>query len=278
MPHIKLIDWLLRFFKGVLIGSGFILPGVSGGALAAVFGIYERMIGFVAHPLKRLREDALFFLPVALGGGAGVFVFSFAVSFFLGAYEAQILWLFIGCILGTLPTLWSQAGRTERDVGHVAALAVTAVCGYAVLRFGAGAGLSPGTPGTVGWLGAGALIGLGTVVPGLSPSNFLVYLGMYAPMADGIKALNPAVILPLGAGATGCVLALSRLMDAAFQRAHAMLSHIILGIVLASTMIMIPPGIALFSADGAVCALACVAGLRLGLWMGALEQRHVHST
>ena len=37
-------DWFLRFIKGMFIGSGFILPGVSGGALAAVFGIYERII------------------------------------------------------------------------------------------------------------------------------------------------------------------------------------------------------------------------------------------
>ncbi|XUB51672.1 membrane protein [Enterococcus sp. DIV1089c] len=39
-------DWLLRFVKGMFIGSGFILPGVSGGALAAVFGMYERLISF----------------------------------------------------------------------------------------------------------------------------------------------------------------------------------------------------------------------------------------
>ena len=39
-------DWFLRFIKGMFIGSGFILPGVSGGALAAVFGIYERIISF----------------------------------------------------------------------------------------------------------------------------------------------------------------------------------------------------------------------------------------
>lgn len=39
-------DWMLRFVKGMFIGSGFILPGVSGGALAAVFGMYERLISF----------------------------------------------------------------------------------------------------------------------------------------------------------------------------------------------------------------------------------------
>ncbi|EPM6810198.1 undecaprenyl phosphate translocase family protein, partial [Enterococcus hirae] len=60
-------DWLLRFVKGMFIGSGFILPGVSGGALAAVFGIYERLISFLAHLTRNFKENVLFFLPVGLG-------------------------------------------------------------------------------------------------------------------------------------------------------------------------------------------------------------------
>lgn len=53
-------DWFLRFIKGMFIGSGFILPGVSGGALAAVFGIYERIISFLAHITKNFKENVLF--------------------------------------------------------------------------------------------------------------------------------------------------------------------------------------------------------------------------
>ena len=49
-------DWFLRFIKGMFIGSGFILPGVSGGALAAIFGLYERMIAFLATSQKTSRR------------------------------------------------------------------------------------------------------------------------------------------------------------------------------------------------------------------------------
>ncbi len=104
-------DWLLRFIKGMFIGSGFILPGVSGGALAAVFGMYERLISFLAHITKNFKENVWFFLPVGLGGVTGVFLLSFLVSFLLGAYETTILWFFVGCIAGTVPTLWKEAGK-----------------------------------------------------------------------------------------------------------------------------------------------------------------------
>lgn len=104
-------DWFLRFIKGMFIGSGFILPGVSGGALAAVFGIYERIISFLAHITKNFKENVLFFIPVGLGGLAGVFVLSFAVSFLLGEFETIMLWFFVGCIIGTVPALWKEAGK-----------------------------------------------------------------------------------------------------------------------------------------------------------------------
>ena len=76
-------DWFLRFFKGMFIGSGFILPGVSGGALAAIFGLYERMIAFLANVTKDFKKNFLFFLPVGIGALAGIVVLSFGVSYFL---------------------------------------------------------------------------------------------------------------------------------------------------------------------------------------------------
>ena len=54
-------DWMLRFVKGMFIGSGFILPGVSGGALAAVFGMYERLISFLAHITKKFQRKCFVF-------------------------------------------------------------------------------------------------------------------------------------------------------------------------------------------------------------------------
>jgi putative membrane protein len=104
-------DWILRFIKGMFIGSGFILLGISGGALAAVFGMYERLISFLAHLTRNFKENVLYFLPVGLGGLSGVFLLSFLVSFLLGAYETTILWFFVGCIVGTAPALEKKAEK-----------------------------------------------------------------------------------------------------------------------------------------------------------------------
>jgi len=92
--------FLYRFLVGILIGSGFIVPGVSGGALAAIFGIYERIIGFLANLTKNFKENVLYFIPVGLGALFGIVLFSFGVSYLLANYATIVSWFFVGGILG----------------------------------------------------------------------------------------------------------------------------------------------------------------------------------
>lgn len=270
-----MIDWILRFVKGFFIGSGFILPGVSGGALAAVFGIYERIISFLAHITKDFKKNVLFFIPVGLGGVLSVFLLSFAVSFFLDTYEVQILWFFVGCIIGTIPALWKQAGKKGRKNKHINILIVAFFLSLAFLLFGEKMLAGGEVPQNIfTWTLAGALIGLGVIVPGLSPSNFLVYMGMYKPMADGLKTVDLSVIIPLMIGAGACVLLLSKLMDYVFSKAYAGLFHGILGIVLASTIVIVPRNFNYLSLGVIVCIIMCIAGVGLGYWMSALEEKY----
>ncbi|MGC4019144.1 MAG: DUF368 domain-containing protein [Muricomes sp.] len=269
-----MVDWILRFVKGIFIGSGFILPGVSGGALAAVFGVYERIITFLAHITKNFKENVLYLLPLGLGGVTGVFVFSFVVSFFLGTYETQILWLFVGCIIGTIPTLWKQAGKNGRQGKHIVILVVSFLIILAFLFYGEElfSGSVPQNFAT--WMLAGGLIGLGIIVPGLSPSNFLVYMGMYKDMADSIKELNFMIIIPIIIGGILTVLLLSKVMDYIFKKAYTGLFHGILGVVFASTIVIVPRDFNYLSLGTFTCLLFCLVGVAIGYWMCSLEEKY----
>ncbi len=268
-------DWLLRFVKGMFIGSGFILPGVSGGALAAVFGMYERLISFLAHITKNFKENLWFFLPVGLGGVTGVFLLSFLVSFLLGAYETTILWFFVGCIAGTVPALWKEAGKKGRQTADVVIMVTTFILAYLFLLYGAQLFNGQVEQNTVTWMIAGGLIGLGMIVPGLSPSNFLVYMGLYKAMADGFKEMRLEVILPIALGGIVCVLGLSKLMDFIFAKAYSKLFHFILGVVFASTIMIIPTNYSALSLMGILlCPILFIAGAALGWWMSRLEEQY----
>ncbi|MDT2829951.1 DUF368 domain-containing protein [Vagococcus carniphilus] len=268
-------DWILRFVKGMFIGSGFILPGVSGGALAAIFGIYERIISFLAHITKNFKENVLFFLPVGLGGLTGVFLLSFGVSFLLGEFETIILWFFVGCIVGTVPSLWKEAGKKGRNKVDTIIMGVTFVLALLFLLYGETLFDGQVEQNTWTWMMAGGLIGLGLIVPGLSPSNFLVYMGMYKAMSDGIKTVDFGVIVPIAIGGLVTVLALSKVMDYIFSIAYSKLFHFILGVVFASTIMIIPKDYTGFSLmEYGLCFLMLIGGTLLGSWMSRLEEKY----
>ena len=116
-----MLSWLSKIIKGIVIALGFILPGISGGVLAAILGIYERMIRFLAHPFKNLKEDVLFFLPVGIGMLLGIGLFSYPIEYLLENYQVYVLWSFAGAIIGTIPSLVKESTRdSDRDkVDHI---------------------------------------------------------------------------------------------------------------------------------------------------------------
>lgn len=267
-------DWLLRCVKGVFIGTGFILPGVSGGALAAIFGLYEQIISFLAHLTKDFKKNVLFFIPVAIGMLGGIVLLAYPLEYFLEYHLGPTMWFFIGTILGTFPSLWNEAGKQGRSIKHIIIMLASAVIGFLFLYGGASMlGQVPQNMGT--WSLAGVIIALGVLVPGLSPSNFLIYMGMYDGMVSAFKGLDLTVLIPIGIGGLACMLIFSKAVDKLFEKAYAGLFHIILGVIIASTLMIVPVDYNYLSLGTLICFVTCAAGVVLGLWMSSLEEKYV---
>ena len=237
------VDWIVRLLKGVMVGIGFITPGLSGGVLAVVFGIYERLMRFLGNLRDKFVQNVLFFLPVGIGGVIGVVAFSAVVDFAFTNYAGQFTWLFVGFIAGTFPSLFKTSGKQGRKWWHWVLLVLMAGGTFFFMRWMETIRSVQLAPSFVNWLLSGAMIGLGVVVPGMSPSNFLIYLGLYQPMAAGIRHLDFGVIVPLAIGGLACVLLLSRLISWLFKKFYATMYHLILGIVVGSTLAIFPFGI-----------------------------------
>lgn len=274
MEKNKVVDWILRVIKGAFVGTGFILPGVSGGALAAIFGLYERLISFIAHLTKNFKENFFFFLPVGIGMLLSIVLLSYPLEYFLEEHLAPTMWFFIGAIIGILPSLWKQSGKKGRSAKHYVIMAIAFVLAFLFLKFGVQAlgGDMPQNFGT--WIMAGAIIALGVLLPGLSPSNLLLYMGMYTSMVTAFKTLDISVVGPLFIGLAVCMLLFSKVVDLLFNKAYAGLYHVIMGVVLASTVLIVPTDFNYLSIGGLICVVTCLAGALLGWWMSRLEDKH----
>ena len=273
-----------RFFKGVVIALGFILPGVSGGVLAAILGIYERLLGFMAHFRRNFKRDFWYFVPVGLGGIVAIALLSAPLEYLLAHAQVIVLWGFAGAIIGTLPALMKTAtSRAPRDWLDGVWFFGTFIISAGLLYFMSELfGTLPANFG--GFIVAGALIALGVLVPGLSPSNLLLILGLFTPMLTGFKRLDiVGVYLPIAIGGILAMALFSKLMDHLLVKFHSRVYHFILGIVLASTMlILIPNPYAAESISYAhatlstylFSAIALAVGIALGYWMSALESKY----
>ena len=279
MKENSIKSWIIRFFKGVIIALGFILPGVSGGVLAAILGIYERMLKFMAHLTKNFKENLFFFLPVGIGGIVGIGLLSRPLEFLLEHYQLIVLWGFSGAIIGTLPALFKESTlKKRRDSMDIFWAFLAAVGGFFFLYF------LDDIFGTVpanflGFVLAGALIALGVLVPGLSPSNLLLVLGLYNPMLAGFRGFDlTGVFLPIALGGVLAMLLFAKLMDKLLESFHSRVYHFIIGLVLASTLLIVIPPVADYSNVTAMTIILSiilfVLGLILGLWMSRLEEKY----
>jgi putative membrane protein len=237
------IDWVVRLLKGIMVGIGFITPGLSGGVLAVVFGIYEPLIRFLGNLRYKFIKNVVFFLPVGIGGVSGMVAFAAVVDIAFTHQPALFTWLFIGFIAGTFPSLFKTSGKQGRASWHWVILVVFAVGTVFLMRWMETIRTMQLTPSFFNWMLSGALIGLGVVVPGLSPSNFLIYFGLYQPMAAGLRVLDLGVVIPLALGGILIVLVLAKLIAWLFNKFYTFMYHFILGVVVGSTIAIIPEGV-----------------------------------
>ena len=279
-----MLSWISKMIKGIVIALGFILPGISGGVLAAILGIYERMIRFLAHPFKQLKEDVLYFLPVAIGMLLGIGLFSYPIEYLLEHYQVYVLWSFAGAIIGTVPSLVKEANRdSERDKIDLIWFWTTFIISGIAL-YGLNFVVGSLSASFLNFILAGSLLALGILVPGLSPSNLLLILGLYAPMLTGFKSFDLfGTFLPIGIGAVLTLIAFSKFMDYALRVYHSRVYHFIIGIVLSSTLLILLPnagnpesisytGLSIVSY--VIIAFFFALGIWLGIWMSQLEEKY----
>ncbi|NLA80206.1 MAG: DUF368 domain-containing protein [Chloroflexi bacterium] len=296
----KPIAWIVRLLKGFISGIGAITPGLSGGVMMVVFGIYEPLLKWLADIRKNFLRNLLFFIPVGIGGVIGVVAFSAAIDKAYDLNAVMFTWLIIGFIIGTYPSILKTAGKEGRKVWHVVMMVLISGALFFALRW-MQTNLNIQMPQNFWiWMLCGALTGLGLIVPGLSPSNFLMYMGLYQPMAAGVKSLNFGVIIPMMIGLVAVIFAFAKLVSWLFKKHYAVIYHIILGVVFGSILAIIPVmdkvkglmiGADAFPLDKfpqlatvnepktiIICVLLAIAGFAASFILAKLDEKHPHES
>lgn len=252
------LRFLGKVLQGALIGLGAVLPGISGGVLSVVFGVYRPIMELLSDPVHKWRTHLPELFPYMIGSAAGFLGVANLLSYVLETYPEPSVCVFVGLIVGMLPSLWREAGEQGRNVGNVILSCVTFVAMLSLL-FWLQNSQNTVEPGFFSFLFCGFAFALSVIAPGMSFSTILMPLGLYTPFVEGIGHVRLEVLLP---GVAGCVvtfICLAKLVNRLFERQYALMFHGIIGIVGAATVMTVPWGSFATSADAASRNLFCMA-------------------
>ena len=266
------IRWLRDLLCGVLIGAGAILPGVSGGVLAVVFDIYRPFMEVLTHPREAFPKYWRWFLPIGLGCAIGFLGFAKGIAAAIDVSSTVTTWLFIGLIVGTVPSLFREAGKEGRSIGSWVSMAVCAGAIFFSL-FYVGKVICVTVEPNFWWYNfCGALWGMSLVIPGLTSSSVMMALGLYQPMLEGLARLDFLVLSACLPGMVLTILLLARLVSWFFRKHYSIAFHGIFGIVLASTLVIIPTSY-VGAWEIVLSAVCCIGGFLLAYFMARLDRR-----
>ncbi|MBR4375347.1 MAG: DUF368 domain-containing protein [Treponema sp.] len=102
-------------FKGIALGVANVIPGVSGGTMAVVFNVYDRIIDLISPDLKKIFRAWKFWLPLAIGMCVGVLGFSKVITILLEKYQIPTTYFFIGLILGSIPLILRKMKSSQQQ-------------------------------------------------------------------------------------------------------------------------------------------------------------------
>ncbi len=244
--------------RGFCMGAADVVPGVSGGTIALLFGIYERLVAsvragssFLGHAVRLdwagarrwfLEVEWGFVLPLLAGIGAAILALAGILRDLLEDHPVEMAAAFLGLVAGSIVVVWQLL--ESRDAARAALVAATTVVVFVVL--GVREGTSEETvsqvadPAVWAFFLAGAVAICAMILPGISGAFILVLAGMYAPVLAAVDDRDAVTVAAFLAGATLGLALFSQVLHWALANHHDTVMAVLVGLMAGSTRVLWP--------------------------------------
>ena len=257
---------------GFFIGSGAILPGISSGVLCVIFGIYEKLLDSILNFFSNVKENFKFLLPILIGTFFGVISFGNILMYFFNNYPLQVKSIFIGLILGSVPSLLKQVTKkthTKPKFSDIIFIVLSCLLGiFLVSLENTFSSNLINTSNFLYLVLCGFLMSIGVVVPGISSTVILMLLGVYQIYISSVSMLNLPVLIPMGIGLfLGCIIFM-KLIKFLLDKFYIKTFYSIIGFTIGSIFVLFPNSI-----YSILDLLICILDILLGLLLSRFFER-----
>lgn len=237
------MDFIKNFFRGIVISISQIIPGVSGGTIAMILGIYDKLLHAVNNIIGDFKNQYKILLQVGIGAIVGILLFSNMVSVLLDKYPIQLGYLFIGIILGGAPLMLKKATVKGFNVKSLLYIIIGMVI---VLLMGGKGTENPVLITSLNLLNfiwlfiAGVIIAVALILPGISGSFMLLVLGLYSTVITAVTEFNIPVLVPILLGGIIGTLGTAKIIENLLNKFPEPTYMIIFGFILGSVFGVFP--------------------------------------
>ena len=236
------------FARGLAMGAADLVPGVSGGTVALITGIYDELLkaisSFDLSLVSTWKEggakavwqqiNGSFLAALALGIGTSIIALSGVLHYLLEHERIGLYSFFFGLVGTSIPLIGREV--VERNVWSVGAFILGALITFSI------GSLPPMTvtPGYFYLFFCGAIAACAMILPGISGSFILLLLGVYSHVIGAIKSLDVLTVMVVGAGAVSGLLGFSRLLKGWLEQSRNTIMALLSGLLLGSLQALWP--------------------------------------
>ncbi|QMT17837.1 DUF368 domain-containing protein [Planococcus maritimus] len=275
------MEWK-NIYRGILMGISDLIPGVSGGTIAFILGIYDRLLESISGFFSREWKKHLGFLvPLGIGIVITLLLFSRFIEFLLENHYEATQFFFMGLILGVLPYIMKQAEvKKNFTARHLVILLVIGAALASMAFIQTDENIAPITDLSLptffllffsGWLASMAML-----LPGISGSFILLLIGVYSTAINALSTLNLPIVLTIGAGVMVGFVVSSKVISYLLEHFTYVTYAAIIGLILGSLFVVFP-GFASDTATLVTSLITFVVGLVFTLWFSSPKKTDITS-
>lgn len=236
------MNFLKNCTKGIALGAGAILPGISSGVLCVIFGIYEKLLDSILNFFSDVKKNIKFLFPLVIGGAIGVFIFGNILNYFFYRFPLQVKSIFIGLILGSIPELIKEINKKGDFKIKYCIFVIIAFClGIAMVFLENLISINYVENSNIFYLVlAGLMMSVGVVVPGVSSTIILMLMGVYTVYLQAVSNMYMPVLIPMGVGLIVGGFIFMKITQFLLKKFYVPTFYVIIGFTLGSIFVLLP--------------------------------------
>lgn len=245
--------------KGFILGFIMVLPGMSGGTVLLIFGLYEKMV----NDLLKLNIKP--YAPLAIGIIIGIISGGYAVAMFFENYRDATVALLLGCLLASIRAVLRDCPKINRQ--GWTAIILGGVIGLLMVQEPLGLEVNIGQTNWLVLVIGGAISSAAMIIPGVPGSSVLIILGIYDVMLSSIAEWDYINLLFFGLGSVIGITVLLNILGKIYEKHKGFASYFFAGLILGSARGILPSVL-----NPAIFALFIIGFMTVWIWSGKEPQ------